>query len=119
MDSKAGIVRIGIPTGLGSNGVRKEAFKIAIKMLEEMSSKSVTHKWCKYFIPEREGYTTYFGNVRWGMVLSAHVENVEYAKAIMLSFEYDEVIRVDDRPDIVDRMDYMTYIKNYGNKEEL
>jgi hypothetical protein len=93
MEAKAGIVRIGIPTGLGRNGVRKEALEIAKRMLQEMSSKPVTHKWCKYYIP-KEGYE-YFSNGRWGMVVSAHVENVEYAKAIMLSFEYDEVVLLD------------------------
>jgi len=96
MEDKAGIVRIGIPTGLGRNGVRKEALEIARRMLQEMSSKPVTHKWCKYYIPNDGLYSTYFGTTRWGMVVSAHVENVEYAKAIMLSFEYDEVTDLEE-----------------------
>jgi hypothetical protein len=95
MEAKAGIVRIGIPTGLGRNGVRKEALEIAKRMLQEMSSKPVTHKWCKYYIPAADENSSFYGTSRWGMVVSAHVENVEYAKAIMLSFEYDEVALLD------------------------
>ena len=121
MEDKAGIVRIGIPTGLGRNGVRKEALEIARRMLQEMSSKPVTHKWCKYYIPDPEDYKTFFGNCRWGMVISAHVENVEYAKAIMLSFEYDDVIELyDKKKDMITKTDFKTYLFNmYGNKKDL
>lgn len=123
MEAKAGIIRIGIPTGLGRNGVRKEAFKIAVKLLQEMSSKPVTNKWCKYYIPDPEGYKTYFGNIRWGMVLSAHVDNVEYAKAIMLSFEYDEVIHLEEEK-INEQETYFLLKKRqigfiYGNKKDI
>lgn len=112
MESKAGELRIGIPTGLGTNGVRKEAVEIAKRMLQEMSSKPVTCKWCKYHKAVLDPYRNWHGDIRWGNVLTAYVDDVEYAKSIMLSFDYDEVIMLHDER-VKELMDYIALNKRH------
>ena len=93
MDNEPGILRIGIPTGYGTNGVRKEALLIAKQMLSEMTSEPIHQQWRKYYIAEPDlDHYTYYSDTRWGMVLTAKVDNLEYCKAIMLDFEYDNVL---------------------------
>lgn len=92
MEAKEGLLRIGVPTGFGTNGVRKEAVKIAKVMLAEMGSGKVEEHWGKYYtsrVPE-EDYPGFLYH-KWGVVLSAEVSDVEYAKSIMLSFNYDDI----------------------------
>ena len=84
-----GILRIGIPTGKGANGVRKEALEVAKRMLKEMTSEPITQKWCKYY-PLYGDIDAWVGH-KWGMVISAKVPNLEYSMSIMESFEYDIV----------------------------
>ena len=96
MENEPGILRIGIPTGFGTNGIRKEALMIAKQMLSEMTSEPIHQEWCKYHIPEPDpNRYTYFTRARWGMVLTAKVDNLDYCKAIMLDFEYDYVVQLE------------------------
>ena len=95
MESKAGLLRIGIPTGKGTSGVLKEAVKMAKVMLKEMSSESIQQQWCKYYVQFIDGYTSPSFNGRWGTVLSVNVDNLEYATAIMLSFDYELVKQIE------------------------
>jgi len=92
MEAKEGLLRIGVPTGFGTNGVRKEAVKIAKVMLAEMGSGKVEEHWGKYYTPKvpEQHYPGHFYH-KWGVVLSTEVLDVEYAKLIMLSFDYDDV----------------------------
>ncbi len=96
MEAKSGLLRIGVPTGFGTNGVRKEAVKIAKVMLAEMGSGKVEEHWGKYYTPKvpEEDYPGYLYH-KWGVVLSAEVPDVEYAKLIMLSFDYHDVDMLD------------------------
>jgi hypothetical protein len=95
MESKIGVLRIGIPTGRGTNGVRKEAVEIAKAMLTQMGAKYIHQRWCKYYILEPEfSETLYFTRLSWGTVLTAEVPDLEYAQGIMQSFEYDIVDKV-------------------------
>lgn len=94
MEAKEGLLRIGIPTGFGTNGVRKEALKIARVMLAQMSSGNIEEHWTKYYIPRGntdEYFTNRYYHDKWGVVLSVEVPDLEYALSIMKSFEYDEV----------------------------
>jgi hypothetical protein len=92
MENKIGVLRIGIPTGLGPNGVRKEAVKIAKAMFTEMGAKYINKRYTKYYVPEAYNLDSgLFHTVKWGVVLSAEVPDVEYARSIMLSFDYDNV----------------------------
>jgi len=93
MESKTGVLRIGIPTGRGTNGVRKEAVAIAKAMLTQMGTKYIHQRWCKYYIsnPDEYSETRYFTRLSWGTVLTAEVPDLEYAQEIMQSFEYDIV----------------------------
>jgi hypothetical protein len=92
MEAKSGLLRIGIPTGFGPNGVRKEAVKIAKVMLAEMGSGNIEEQWGKYYTPRFPG-RAYPSSLydKWGVVLSTEVADVEYARSIMLSFDYDTV----------------------------
>jgi hypothetical protein len=92
MEAKEGLLRIGVPTGFGTNGVRKEAVKIAKVMLAEMGSGKVEEHWGKYYTPKvpEQHYPGHFYH-KWGVVLSTEVPDVEYARSIMLSFDYDTV----------------------------
>ena len=101
MNTKEGLLRIGIPTGFGPNGVRKEAVKIARALLTGMNSENITEHWGKYYIPRNEQlnplWSAYPGHQdsKWGVVISAEVSNLEYAKSIMLSFDYDDIYMIE------------------------
>lgn len=91
MEGEPGILRIGIPTGVGTKGVRKEDLIIAKNMLSEMTSEYITQKWGQYYVVEYDNLVKYLDLImsKWGMVLEVKVPNLTYAKAIMKSFEYD------------------------------
>lgn len=110
MDNESGILRIGIPTGFGTNGVRKEAVKIAKAMLTEMGSGKIDEKWGKYFVPSSS--VNFPFDFRWGVMLTTEVSNLEYAKSIMLSFDYDDILMTDAEKL---REDYRYYGKPYPN----
>ena len=90
MEAKKGLLRIGVPTGFGPNGVRKEAVKIAKVMLAEMGSGKIEQHWGKYYHS-----TSKFYDGKWGVVLSVEVPDLEYTLSIMKSFEYDEVFMME------------------------
>lgn len=95
MESKEGVLRIGIPTGRGTNGVRKEAVAIAKAMLAQMGTKYIHQRWCKYYVLHPEfSEDDYFTKISWGTVLTAEVPDLEYAQGIMQSFEYDVVDKI-------------------------
>lgn len=89
IEGKPGLLRIGIPTSMGTNGVRKEAIEIARNMLKEMCTEPIFQKWCKYGVLEKNKDNTIYYYYRWGMVLTTKVKNLEYATAIMESFDFD------------------------------
>jgi hypothetical protein len=105
MDKEVKKIRIGIPTGLGTNGVRKEALVMVKAMLKEKTSQPITQQWCKYEIDTtvdnedivhfkfRQGGWQHNSFFKWGMVVTAYVTDFEHIKAIMLDFGYDEVIK--------------------------
>jgi hypothetical protein len=96
MEAKEGLLRIGIPTGLGPKGVRKEAVDIAKAMLTQMGAKYINKRYTKYYVPENPNLDNgHFDTVRWGVVLSTEVPDVEYARSIMLSFDYDNIQMLD------------------------
>ena len=96
MEAKSGLLRIGVPTGFGTNGVRKEAVKIAKAMLTEMGTKYIHQRWCKYYVLDTDLAIDkdYFTRLSWGTVLIAEVPDLEYAQEIMQSFEYHIVYKL-------------------------
>lgn len=126
MEAKEGLLRIGIPTGFGTNGVRKEALKIARVMLAQMGAGNIEEQWTKYYThkdPIREWKAYYSYNDKWGVVLSVEVPDLEYALSIMKSFEYDEVFMTEKEKLIRDKTYYddsehytWDYSKNYTKK---
>lgn len=114
MDNEPGILRIGIPTGYGTNGIRKEALVIAKQMLAEMTSEPIHKQWCKYHIPEPDPdhYIYYNTRARWGMVLTAKVDNLRRCKAIMLDFEYDDVLHLESEIEKKVINGIQSYLKN-------
>ena len=99
MEKEVKELRIGIRTGLGTNGVRKEALAMVKAMLQEKTSQPITQRWCKYeasnleYDPDDRTTWGYQYNHKWGMVVTAYVIDFDHIKAIMLDFGYDEVIK--------------------------
>lgn len=113
MDNEPGILRIGIPTGFGTNGVRKEALAIAKQMLSTMTPEPIHQQWCKYYTAEPDpDYYTYYKDTRWGMVLTVKVDNLRRCKAIMLDFDYDNVIELDSER-LKETVELQSYFKGH------
>lgn len=114
MEGQPGILRIGIPTGYGTNGVRKEALAIAKQMLSAMTPEPIHQEWCKYYIAQPDpDYYTYYKDIKWGMVLTAKVDNLEYCKSIMLDFDYDNVIALESERVKERNGDLQSYLKGH------
>jgi hypothetical protein len=61
-----------------------------------MGAKYINKRYTKYYVPENPNLDNgHFDTVRWGVVLSAEVPDVEYARSIMLSFDYDNIQMLD------------------------
>tara|TARA_R110000868_G_scaffold201271_1_gene448832 strand:- start:111 stop:518 length:408 start_codon:yes stop_codon:yes gene_type:complete len=96
METKGGLLRIGISTGIRTKGVQKEAVMIAKSILAQMGSEQIVEQWDKYYLPQDQNeigdwdYPSH-RHAKWGVVLSVGVPDLKYALSIMKSFEYDEV----------------------------
>jgi len=113
MEGQPGILRIGIPTGYGTNGIRKEALAIAKQMLSTMTPEPIHQQWCKYYTAEPDpDHYTYYKDTRWGMVLTVKVDNLRRCKAIMLDFDYDNVIELDSER-LKETVELQSYFKGH------
>ena len=80
---------VAIPTGYGTNGVRKEALAVLLNLISEMSVDGiVTKKWGSYWLldPEMPSWDTC---KKWGMIITAEVNDLERCKLIVQDFGYD------------------------------
>ena len=80
---------VAIPTGYGTNGVRKEALAVLLNLISEMSVDGiVTKKWGAYWSPDPEPYNWHTRKT-WGMIVTAEVNDLEHCKLIVQDFGYD------------------------------
>lgn len=80
---------VAIPTGYGTNGVRKEALAMLLNLISEISVDGViTKKWGAYYLPDPKPYD-WHTTKKWGMIVTAEVNDVERYKLIVQDFGYD------------------------------
>ena len=80
---------VAIPTGYGTNGVRKEALAILLNLITEMSTDGIVNKkWGSYYKPDNDN-PKWYHNKLWGMIVSTEVEDLERSQLIMQDFGFD------------------------------
>lgn len=80
---------VAIPTGYGTNGVRKEALEILLRLATEMSIDGVVNKrWGSYYKPDNDN-PRWYHNKLWGMIVSTEVGDLERSRLIMQDFGFD------------------------------
>jgi len=82
---------VAIPTGYGTNGVRKEALAVLLNLISEMSVDGiVTKKWGSYYLPVPDPEASWTHTYKkWGMIVTAEVNDLEHCKLIVQDFGYD------------------------------
>lgn len=80
---------VAIPTGYGTNGVRKEALTMLLNLVTEMSIDGIVNKkWGSYYLLDDE-YSIYSSRKKWGMIITTEVEDLEKSKYIVQDFGFD------------------------------
>lgn len=81
---------VAIPTGYGTNGIRKEALAMLLNLISEMSVDGVvTKKWGSYNLPDPDPAFAWYTRKKWGMIVTAEVNDLEHYKRIVQDFGFD------------------------------
>jgi len=90
---------VAIPTGYGTNGVRKEALAMLLNLISEMSVDGiVTKKWGSYNQPDPDPKFSWYTRKKWGMIVTTNVDDLEHYKRILQDFGYDLGDHPEDDP---------------------